>query len=105
MPMSSNRTKWPVTGGAVGIQPGWFQGHSSALIYINLGDDTVPANYSLVMQPMFGITGPDNLRYNGSICLPQVPLPANYTAVIGRNATIQIIEAAQHGAALYNVSD
>ena len=102
--MSYNRTKWPVSGGAVGIQPGWFQGHSSALIYINLGDGSQPANYSLIMQPMFGITGPTNLLYPGSICLPQVPLPANYTAVIGNNATIQIIEAAQHGAALMNVS-
>ncbi|MDI1492179.1 MAG: hypothetical protein OHK93_003391 [Ramalina farinacea] len=105
MPMSSNRTKWPVKGGAVGLQPGWFSGHSQAFIYINLGEGTAPLNYSLVMQPMFGITGPDNERYNGSICMPQVPLPANYTATVGQNATIQIIEAAQHGAALYNCVD
>lgn len=104
MGMSTNRTKWPVTGGAIGVQPGWFQGHSNALFYINLGDGTVPENYSLIMQPMFGIVGPDNLAYNGSFCLPQVPLPVNYTAVIGANATIQVIEAAQHGAALFNVS-
>ena len=102
--MSTNRTKWPVTGGAIGVQPGWFQGHFNALFYINLGDGTVPENYSLVMQPMFGIVGPTNTAYNGSFCLPQVPLPVNYTAVIGNNATIQVIEAAQHGAALYNVS-
>ncbi len=104
MEMSVNRTKWPVGGGAVGVQPGWFQGHSNALMYINLGDGTVPQNYSLPMQTVFGIVGPDNLEYNGSICMPQVPLPANYTAVVGANATIQIIEIAQHGAALYNVS-
>ena len=102
--MSTNRTKWPVTGGAIGIQPGWFQGHYNALFYINLGDGTVPENYSLIMQPVFGIVGPDNVAYNGSFCLPQVPLPVNYTAVIGTNATIQVIEAAQHGAALFNVS-
>ena len=104
MPMSTNRTKWPVSGGAIGIQPGWFQGHFNALFYINLGDGTVPENYSLIMQPVFSIVGPTNTAYNGSFCLPQVPLPANYTAVIGNNATIQVIEAAQHGAALYNVS-
>ena len=103
MPMSENRTKWPVTGGAIGLQPGWFSGHAQALIYINLGEGSNPGNYSLVMQPMFGITGPSNLLYEGSICLPQVPLPANFTAKIGQNATIQIIESAQHGAALYNV--
>lgn len=104
MPMSTNRTKWPVTGGAVGLQPGWFSGHSNALMYINLGDGTVPMNYSLPMQTVFGIVGPDNVQYNASICMPQVPLPVNYTAVVGNNATIQIIETAQHGAALYNVS-
>ena len=104
MEMSVNRTKWPVGGGAVGVQPGWFQGHSNALMYINLGDGTVPDNYSLPMQTVFGIVGPDNVAYNGSICIPQIPLPANYTAVVGNNATIQIIEIAQHGAALYNVS-
>lgn len=102
--MSTNRTKWPVGGGAVGIQPGWFNGHSSALMYINLGHGTVPENYSLPMQAVFAIVGPSNELYPGSICIPQVPLPKNYTAVVGQNATIQIIEAAQHGAALYNVS-
>ena len=104
MPMSKNRTRWPVTGGAIGVQPGWFQGHINALFYINLGDGTVPENYSLIMQPVFSIVGPANQAYNGSFCLPQVPLPVNYTAQIGANATIQIIEAAQHGAALFNVS-
>ena len=104
MPMSENRTKWPVKGGAVGVQPGWFSGHLQAFIYINLGDGNMPKNYSMIMQPMFGITGPDNNKYNGSICIPQVPLPANYTATVGQNATIQIVEAAQHGASLYNVS-
>ncbi|KAL8798773.1 MAG: hypothetical protein Q9200_007701, partial [Gallowayella weberi] len=103
MPISTNRTLWPVTGGAVGVQPGWFPGHSSAFFYINLGEGTVPLNYSLPMQQVFQITGPTNVQYDGSFCLPQVPLPANFTAKIGDNATIQIIETAQHGAALYNV--
>ncbi|KAL8781393.1 MAG: hypothetical protein Q9194_000378 [Teloschistes cf. exilis] len=103
MPISTNRTLWPVTGGAVGIQPGWFPGHSSAFFYINLGEGTIPQNYSLPMQQVFQILGPSNQQYDGSFCLPQVPLPANYTAKIGDNATIQVVETAQHGAALYNV--
>ncbi|KAI4175923.1 MAG: hypothetical protein LQ348_006084 [Seirophora lacunosa] len=105
MPISTNRTLWPVTGGAVGVQPGWFPGHSSAFFYINLGNGTVPVNYSYPMQPVFQITGPNNLQYEGSWCLPQVPLPVNFTAKIGQNATIQIIETAQHGASLYNCVD
>ena len=102
--MSTNRTKWPVGGGAIGLQPGWFNGHANALFYINLGDGTVPDNYSRPMQTVFAIVGPSNELYDGSICLLQVPLPVNYTAVVGQNATIQVIETAQHGAALYNVS-
>ncbi|KAL8911638.1 MAG: hypothetical protein Q9171_003245 [Xanthocarpia ochracea] len=105
MPISTNRTLWPVTGGAVGVQPGWFPGHASAFFYINLGEGTIPLNYSLNMQPVFQITGPTNVQYDGSFCLPQVPLPANFTAKIGDNATIQVIETAQHGAALYNCVD
>ncbi|KAL9005944.1 MAG: hypothetical protein Q9188_001309 [Gyalolechia gomerana] len=105
MPISTNRTLWPVTGGAVGIQPGWFPGHATAFFYINLGEGTIPLNYSLPMVPVFQITGPSNQQYEGNFCLPQVPLPANYTARVGDNATIQIIELAQHGAALYNCVD
>lgn len=30
MPMSTNRSLWPVSGGAVALQPGWFQGKSSS---------------------------------------------------------------------------
>lgn len=103
MPISTNRSLWPVSGGAVGLQPGWFNGHSSAFFYINLGDGNTPENYSLPMVPVFQIKGPSNLLYDGSICLPQIPLPKGFNAVIGHNATIQVIETAQHGAALYNV--
>ena len=104
MPTSRNRTKWPVGGGAIAIQPGWFPGHSLALFYINLGYGNEPLNMSHNMVPVFQIVGPSNLEYNGTFCLPQVPLPANFTPKIGDNATIQVVETAQHGAALYNVS-
>lgn len=104
MPTSRNRTKWPLKGGAVSIQPGWFPGHALAQIYINMGYGNEPLNYSHTMLPVFQITGPTNQEYGGQFCLPQVPLPANYTPKVGDNATIQVIELAQHGAALYNVS-
>lgn len=105
MDMTTNRTKWPVTGGAIAVQPGWFTGHKTALMYINLGLGTQPENYSLIMVPMFQIIGPHTAEYPGDgFCLPQVPLPANVTVKPGDNATIQVVEAALHGAALYNVS-
>ena len=104
MPTSTNRTKWPISGGAVAFQPGWFAGHQSAFIYINMGLGTVPPNMSHPISPVFQITGPTNLMYPGTFCLPQLPLPANITVNVGDNATIQVIETAVHGAALYSVS-
>jgi hypothetical protein len=104
MPLSTNRTKWPITGGAVSFQPGWFSGHQTAFIYINIGPGTEPQNMSFPMVPVFQITGPTNNAYPGTFCLPQVPLPPTLKFNIGDNATIQIVEAAVHGAALYNVS-
>ncbi|EXJ62283.1 hypothetical protein A1O7_02716 [Cladophialophora yegresii CBS 114405] len=105
MPLSTNRTKWPVKGGAVAFQPGWFQGHGSAFIYINLGLGTNPPNMSNVMLSGVQIIGPSKDPYPGSFCFPQVPLPANLTVNVGDNATIQVIETAVHGAALYNCVD
>ncbi|PYH46424.1 copper acquisition factor BIM1-like domain-containing protein [Aspergillus saccharolyticus JOP 1030-1] len=105
MPTSTNRTKWPVNGGAIALQPGWFQGHSTAFMYINLGIGTIPENMSLPMVSVFEITGPSNNPYPGTICLPQVPLPADMTVKAGDNATIQIVEVAKHGAALYDCVD
>ncbi|OAG44277.1 hypothetical protein AYO21_01273 [Fonsecaea monophora] len=105
MPTSQNRTKWPVKGGAVAFQPGWFQGHGTAFIYINLGLGTTPQNMSNVMLSGVQIIGPSKDPYPGSFCFPQVPLPANITVNVGDNATIQLIETAVHGAALYNCVD
>lgn len=103
MPTSQNRTKWPVNGGALAMQPGWFPGHQTALIYVNFGLGEVPENMSHPVVSPFQITGPTNDPYPGTICLPQVPLPANISAKIGDKATIQVVEIAKHGAALYNV--
>lgn len=107
MPLSRNRTLWPVKGGAVSIQPGWFPGHSKAFIYVNIGinrpGEENPPNMSHPVVPPFQLTGPSNLEYPGQFCLPQVPMPVNVSLSVGDNITLQIIETAQHGAALYNV--
>ncbi|KAF2770698.1 hypothetical protein EJ03DRAFT_61698 [Teratosphaeria nubilosa] len=105
---SNNRTKWPVSGGAVSIQPGWFPGHSKALFYINIGiqepGQLAPPNMSHPIVPVFQITGPNNSMYGGQFCLPQTGMPANVSLEVGTNITLQVVEAAQHGAALYSVS-
>jgi len=110
MPTTTNRTKWPVKGGAIAVQPGWFQGHATAFFYMNLGfgtngPDNGPPNMSFPMVPVFQIVGPSKNPYPGTFCLPQVPLPANTTVNPGDNATIQVVETAVHGAALYSCVD
>ncbi|KXH60632.1 hypothetical protein CNYM01_00109 [Colletotrichum nymphaeae SA-01] len=103
--VTQNRTHWPISGGALAVQPGWNSGHKTALMYINLGLGESPKNYSMVMVPRFQLTGPSNQEYEGTFCLPQVPLPAGVTPKEGDLASIQVVEAAQHGAALFSCVD
>ncbi|GJD04051.1 hypothetical protein ColKHC_12876 [Colletotrichum higginsianum] len=108
--VTKNRTYWPTTGGAIAFQPGWFQGHAQAFMYANMGfgtdgPDGGPANMSHPMVPVFQILGPSKNPYPGTVCLPQVPLPVNTTVKAGDHATIQIVELAMHGAALFSCVD
>lgn len=110
MNTTTNRTYWPTTGGAVAFQPGWFQGHATALLYVNLGLGTDgpnggPWNMSLPMVPPFQLLGPSKNPFPGTVCLPQVPLPAGVTVQPGDNATIQVVELAVHGASLFSCVD
>jgi len=107
--MTTNRTLWPYGGGALSVQPGWFPGHAKALIYVNIGiqeaGKAAPPNYSHPVVPPFEITGPNNSYYPGQFCLPQVRMPPDLSLGPGDNITIQVIETAQHGAALYSCVD
>lgn len=89
-------------------QPNLPLGHKTATFYINIGingpGEVAPPNMSHPVVPAFQITGPVNTAYPGTFCLPQVPLVPDLTFNIGDNITIQVIETAQHGAAIYNVS-
>lgn len=109
MPLSpGNRTKWPVGGGALSVQPGWFPGHSKAFIYVNIGiqedGQQAPPNMSHPVVPPFQLNGPSNNEYPGQFCLPQIGMPANLSLQVGQLITLQVVEAAQHGASLYSVS-
>ncbi|EEY15766.1 conserved hypothetical protein [Verticillium alfalfae VaMs.102] len=100
----------PRPAGAVAFQPGWFQGHLTATIHINMGfgtggPDGGPLNMSNTMGVPFQILGPSKNPYPGTVCLPQLPMPNNVTVKAGDNATIQIVEHAMHGAALYSCVD
>ena len=78
------------------------------MFYINIGiqepGHVAPRNMSHPAVPPFQLVGPNNLEYPGQFCLPQVGMPKNLDLQVGQNITIQVIELAQHGAALYNVS-
>jgi len=110
MSVTQNRTYWPIGGGAIAFQPGWFQGHATAFLYVNMGfgtdgPDGGPANMSLPIVPPFQILGPSKNPYPGTMCLPQVPLPAGAQVKVGDNATIQVVELAVHGASLFSCVD
>ncbi|VUC34131.1 unnamed protein product [Clonostachys rosea] len=107
---TTNRTYWPTTGGAVAFQPGWFRGHERANIQINLGygtngPDNGPVDMSNQMLPVIQLLGPSNGPYPGTVCFPQVPMPSNANVSVGDKATIQVVEQAQHGAALFSCVD
>ncbi|KZL77712.1 GPI anchored protein [Colletotrichum tofieldiae] len=103
--VSQNRTHWPIDGGAIAVQPGWNAGHKTALMYVNLGLGEEPKSYTTVMVPRFLLTGPTNEEYEGTFCLPKVPIPKGVTLKEGDMASIQVVQAAQHGAALFSCVD
>ncbi|XWW94549.1 hypothetical protein V2A60_002492 [Cordyceps javanica] len=113
MGVTKNRTYWPIGGGTVAFQPGWFRGHLTAFLQINLGFGSDPSanihggppNMSNPMVHPFQILGPTNNPYPGTVCLTQIPLPVGANVKAGDEATIQVVETAQHGAALYSCVD
>ncbi|KAK4033551.1 hypothetical protein C8A01DRAFT_49898 [Parachaetomium inaequale] len=100
--VTTNRTQWPLDGGAVAFQPGWFTGHDTALIYINIGLGEQPSNYSWPITTLY-LDGPTNNPYPGTVCLPKLTLPEGVRSRIksGDLASIQVVEAAKHGAGMF----
>ncbi|GKT45829.1 uncharacterized protein ColSpa_06010 [Colletotrichum spaethianum] len=72
-------------------------------MYINIGLGEEPKNYTTVMVPRFLLTGPTNEEYEGTFCLPKVPIPKGATLREGDMASIQVVQAAQHGATLFSI--
>jgi hypothetical protein len=74
-------------------------------MYINIGLGEQPDNYSWPIT-RFLLRGPTDNPYPGTVCLPKLSLPADVRSRIksGDLATIQVVEAAKHGAGLFTVS-
>jgi hypothetical protein len=106
--LTTNRTYWPTTGGPLAFQPGWFQGHAKALLWVNIGldnggPDKGPMNYSTPLVREWQMLGPSNGPFPGTLCFENVPVPSNLGIKAGDNATIQVVEIAAHGASLFGV--
>lgn len=79
------------------------------MLQVNLGmgtdgPDGGPLEMSNQIVPKFGILGPSNNPFPGTICLENISVPTDIGVKAGVNATIQIVMSAQHGAALFSVS-
>ncbi|EPE24920.1 hypothetical protein GLAREA_11501 [Glarea lozoyensis ATCC 20868] len=94
----TNRTLWPLTGGAVALD----LHHPWTYVYLNLGIGTdypaFPGNMSITTS-LLNVTG------NGTFCIPQVKLPAGLVVTEGLNATLQVVTGGASGSALYNCAD
>ena len=104
--MTQNRTFWDIDGGALALQPGWFTGHETALMYVNIGLGGQPDNYSWPLTSFY-LEGPTNNPYPGTVCLPKIHLPETVRSRVksGDLATIQVVQAAKHGAGMFSVSE
>lgn len=92
---STNRTIWPLLGGSVDLH----LHHPWTYVFINLGFGTDYPSFNMTLtEQLLNVTG------NGTLCLPQVTLPAGVNPVDGQNATLQVVTSGMSGSALYNVS-
>lgn len=114
----ANRTLWPVTGGSVRLHVT----HPWALTYINIGlADSSPdgaggvnntvASFNATLLSAYNQTG------NGTFCIPSIGgtaleelareagLEGGLQGLSGRNASLQVIQIAHGGSALYNCAD
>lgn len=86
---------WPLTGGSLNLD--LHHPWTYFVVNLGLGTDYPIFNISLTTQ-LLNETG------NGTLCLPQMVLPASVAPVDGQNASIQVVTFGQTGSALYNVS-
>ncbi|KAH8144703.1 uncharacterized protein LAJ45_11297 [Morchella importuna] len=91
----TNRTLWPLDGGALVFKPS----HTSAQTYINIGfgNNVTSLNETLI--------GPFNQTGNGTFCFPHITLPEGLDITEGLNASIQVVQLSHNGGALYNCAD
>jgi hypothetical protein len=105
--MTQNRSYWPIGGGAVSIAPGVGSGFKTSYIYINIGialpGEAAPQNYSHALTPPIAVAGVNASTWPGQVCIPQTSMPTGMQYNIGDLATIQVVQVAATGEAVYSV--
>ncbi|KAI5844245.1 hypothetical protein BZA05DRAFT_409518 [Tricharina praecox] len=92
---TSNRTLWPLDGGAVAFKPG----HPWAQTYINLGLGNNVTRFNITLAAPFNQTS------NGTFCFPDMRLPEGVNVQEGDIGSIQVVQLTTSGGALYNCAD
>ncbi|PWW78829.1 hypothetical protein C7212DRAFT_355479 [Tuber magnatum] len=91
----TNRTAWPLGGGALVFTPS----HDHAQTFVNLGIGNNVTRLNITLVPTFNQTG------SGTFCFKKITLPPGLDIQEGTNASIQVIQLTHAGAALYNCAD
>ena len=94
-PNAGNRTDWPVQGGSLSLD----LHHPWTYVFVNLGLGDNVTNFNYTLTPSFW-----NETGNGTLCVPQLPLPAGLAPADGSKGSIQVVTLGASGSALYNVS-
>lgn len=93
---AGNRTDWPLEGGSLKLD----LHHPWTYIFVNLGLGDNVTNFNYTLTPEFW-----NSTGKGTLCVPDLPLPADLSVSDGTKASIQVVTLGESGSALYNVSD
>lgn len=92
---AGNRTDWPLQGGTLKLD----LHHPWTYVFVNLGLGDNVTNFNYTLTPEFW-----NSTGKGTLCVPDLPLPADLSVEDGTKASIQVVTLGESGNALYNVS-
>ncbi|KAK1752648.1 hypothetical protein QBC47DRAFT_389023 [Echria macrotheca] len=93
---SGNRTDWPLSGGSLILE----LHHPWTYVFVNLGLGANVSNFNYTLTPNFW-----NATGNGTLCVPEIKLPAELKVDDGTQASVQVVTVGESGSALYNCAD
>jgi len=91
---SSNRTRWPTTGGSLSLQAGHDEANTA--VYLALGNNPTKDDFTIVLKDTFLQVG------LGTFCWNSLEIPRSVNVTDGQNATIQVVQQGHSGGGLYN---